>query len=66
MAGEVTNACISSVYLINTTYICVMAAMVESPICKNGVIGDVFCKACTSCFAASMALSVDDGKCMVK
>ena len=62
----VTTSRIASIYLLNTTDSCFMSAMVESPSCKNGALGAEFCKACASCFAASMTLSADYGKGMVK
>ena len=62
----VTTSRIASIYLLNTTDSCFMAAMVEYPSFKNGALGSVFCKACASCFDAPMALSYDDGKGTVK
>ena len=66
MAGEVTTTCTASIWLLNTTDSCFMAAMVESPSCKNSALGAVFCKAFESCLDASTAFPADDGKRMVK
>ena len=66
MVGAVAKARIASVCFFNTTYSCFMASMVESPSCNNAALGYGFCKACTSCFDASIALSADDVKAMVK
>ena len=66
MAGEVTPASIASICIFNMTDSCCMADIVESTSCENGAFVDGFCNECASCFAASMALSYDDGKGMVK
>ena len=66
MAGEVYNSRIASICLRNTTGSCFMSAMVESTSCKNGALEAGFCKAYVSCFAASMELSTDYRKGMVK
>ena len=57
---------IAYVCLFNATDSCCMAVMVEYSSCDNGALGAVFCKLCASFFAASMLLSADEGKGILK